>query len=61
MSHCRFSLKILKIFTKRMKMTDRKKKSQKMRKRRFGQQAKTVEPIFTKNQKFEKEIREEQT
>jgi hypothetical protein len=44
-----------------MKMTDRKKKSQKMRKRRFGQQAKTVEPIFTNKQKFEKEIREEQT
>jgi hypothetical protein len=34
-----------------MKMTDRKKKSQKMRKRRFGQQAKTVEPILTKSLK----------
>ncbi len=42
-------------------MTNRSKKSQKMRKRRFGQQSKTVEPILTKNQKFEKKIREEQT
>ncbi len=32
-------------------MTNRNKNSQKMRKRRFGQQAKTVEPILTKRLK----------